>query len=743
MAINNRKIGSKEAPYMKPSSGLFHSPGPYIGIIKNNIDPTRAGRLQVYIPQLGGADENNAGNWITVSYASPFRGQTRQRISVDSYIDPTIDFTNADENSFQSYGFWFVPPDLNNRVLVSFVNGDPSQGYWTHCISDAIDSHMTPAIGAVTASTGPNDGGYIWQPTGANAIPTHTMLQQYIELNQDGETEIPYRLPVSEPVLIAQANVNPSSPSSVQMVPQVFQTKQLGIQGLAFDYIRGSTSASSIRENPSQVFGISTPGRLTSFANITASTNIINEMNSYLNSNSSVDQPDLAKALTSTYRTGGHQFVMDDGSIDGYDQGIRIRSTAGNEILLDDTNGQIYIINSSGSAWIELSPSGFIDIYSQKDYSIRSQGNINFHADQDINLNAGGKVLIHSDNDTTIDSGGDLKTRAASNAVFYGAGTVGIGSGGSIGIDSKSSASFQSSGVLTFKGSKINLNSGAGQSISDPGTLLDNKQIDIAQQSGSKVWWQTGFFDSICERSPAHEPWPGHEINGIKTFNVTLGTFSGEITRSQSGYTSSGVRGTSRGKMITEADIAKQPTVGVVCGLTINQTRALLAQIGKRESGDNYSSQNSIGYAGKYQFGASALESCGYLKPGSSKKGTNLQVINNPANWSGYNGCSSVQNWFKNPTAQEQAMVLLMKKNCDQLHKMGILNGKSSPEQVGGYLMTSHLVGVGGASNLFKMQNNQPVNSKYATSDANGTTASSYYSDGFSAVQLGTSVQNA
>ena len=45
-------------------------PYPYIGIVKNNLDPTRSGRLQVYIPDFGG-DPDIAQNWRTVSYASP------------------------------------------------------------------------------------------------------------------------------------------------------------------------------------------------------------------------------------------------------------------------------------------------------------------------------------------------------------------------------------------------------------------------------------------------------------------------------------------------------------------------------------------------------------------------------------------------------------------------------------------------------------------------------------------------
>ena len=48
--------------------GIKIDSGPFIGIIKNNTDPARLGRLQVWIPDLGG-DENTPSNWYTVNYA--------------------------------------------------------------------------------------------------------------------------------------------------------------------------------------------------------------------------------------------------------------------------------------------------------------------------------------------------------------------------------------------------------------------------------------------------------------------------------------------------------------------------------------------------------------------------------------------------------------------------------------------------------------------------------------------------
>ena len=774
----NRKVGSRVAPYMKTdNNGMFSSSGPFIGIIKNNIDPTCAGRLQVYIPHHGGPDENDPGNWITCSYASPFRGQTRQRSDLNWYIDSSVDFTTTDgaiqENSFQSYGFWFVPPDLNGRVLCFFANGDPSQGYWTSCIQDSMDAHMVPAIGAVNAATSSNPGvgGYLWRPSGANALPTHTMLQKYIQISGNDQQEIPYRLPVSEPVLLNQNQSNPATPSQVVMVPQVYQTLQLGLQGLAFDFIRGSTSASSVRENPSQVFGISTPGRLTSFANVSLSQGILSKLNALINneisSQGSTQASDLEKAISCTYRTGGHQFVMDDGSIDGQDQGIRIRTTGGNEILMDDTNGQIYIINGPGTAWIELSPSGFIDIFASNDFSIRTHGNINMHADKNISINASENFSIHADKNIQIDGLGTYITRSTGGATIFDTSGINIGAGGPLSVSS-TKADFNTGSEFHVQAADIKL-PGAATKVNDPGSIQLFKQIEVSKQTGTEAWWQTGTFKTIVPRAPAHEPWPNHEINGIKTSTVAQGSNMGTpIVRPQTGTTSSGVRGTMLGQSINEADIATQPLTGPLCGLTVTQTQAFLAAMGKSESGwpsnspgkggtsvwqinnggSGYYAVNQLGFTGKYQFGAPALETFKFLKPGSSKNNTTANVINNPANWTGYMGCNNVVDFMNNGTAQEALIMAMMNANCKQLRTWGVLNANSTPEDIAGYLGICQLVGSGGALTYYRQQNpngqlyGAPTTS-YRTSDANGSGALKYYTIGSNAVQVASSVSNA
>jgi hypothetical protein len=94
-------------------------------------------------------------------------------------------------------------------------------------------------------------------------------------------------------------------------------------------------------------------------------------------------------------RKGGHQFVMDDGSVLGADQLVRLRTAGGHQILMHDTEETIYISHAKGNSWVELTATGGINIYSKNDISFRSEGNVNIHSDQNINMNAKGNINVN------------------------------------------------------------------------------------------------------------------------------------------------------------------------------------------------------------------------------------------------------------------------------------------------------------------------------------------------------------
>ena len=127
--------------YKMDRGGMPTEMGPFIGIVKNNVDPTRSGRLQVYIELFGGNNQDDASLWRTVNYCPPFYGATPAGAKAGT--------GSFEQGNPQSYGMWFTPPDIGVQVLCFFVGGDPSQGYYVGCIPDQGIIHMIPAVGSV------------------------------------------------------------------------------------------------------------------------------------------------------------------------------------------------------------------------------------------------------------------------------------------------------------------------------------------------------------------------------------------------------------------------------------------------------------------------------------------------------------------------------------------------------------------------------------------------------------------
>ena len=88
---------------------------------------------------------------------------------------------------------------------------------------------------------------------------------------------------------------------------------------------------------------------------------------------------------------------MDDCDTAGQSQLILLRSGTGHLLLLNDTDGIIYIGNATGSAWVEMTNNGQIDVYSKQDVSVHTEGHMNFLADKNVHIQSGDCLLYTSD----------------------------------------------------------------------------------------------------------------------------------------------------------------------------------------------------------------------------------------------------------------------------------------------------------------------------------------------------------
>ena len=439
--------------------------GPYVGIVMNAIDPARAGRLQVYIPDFGNSQDDPT-SWVTVSYASPFFGHTQQPVQANA----TAENNNASQVE-HTYGMWMVVPDAGSSVLCTFVAGDRDRGYWFACVNSKLSHTMWPTVGR------PPSGGSVLPPVApdiANAV--------------DSTSNLP----------ITEFNDQVSSSwtgswASAQNPVHEHQASYYLLQGLDRDLVRGAISSSSQREVPSAVFGISTPGRAT---NDTAL--------NYSDYQTQLDNGTYVPPTSVATRTGGHSLVMDDGDAAGTDQLIRLRTASGHQILMNDTEGLIYIANSTGTSWIEMDAVGHIQMYARSGFSVRSEGDINLHADQNLNLQ-GQTVNINALTTLTASS---LDTTVSARTQLNLLSAASILSGTSSAVVTSAATNISSTGVLTMNGSTINLNCGGVVSPVTPTTPTLNTMSSTQFDSGQSRWnINAGTLETIVSTAPCHEPY--------------------------------------------------------------------------------------------------------------------------------------------------------------------------------------------------------------------------------------------
>lgn len=88
---------------------------------------------------------------------------------------------------------------------------------------------------------------------------------------------------------------------------------------------------------------------------------------------------------------GRHSIIMQDNPETGR---VRIKTAAGHQVILDDTNERIYVSTAKGQSWFEMDQDGRIHVYAGDSVSITSGGDFNLSVKGNINLNAGGNINL-------------------------------------------------------------------------------------------------------------------------------------------------------------------------------------------------------------------------------------------------------------------------------------------------------------------------------------------------------------
>ena len=402
----------------------------YLAFVKNNKDTRKLGNIQVWIPELSG-DPTDSSKWFTVRYMSPFAGATPINDGGASFKGKTTsDFTQ------QSYGWWGIVPDINNEVMVMFINGDPGRGVLMGCFYQEYMNHMIPGIAS--------DPSFQSDPD----IPQNPPVLEY---NKWGPTGSANKL---------TADADPSTtPDPIR--PRFDDLHNgLSIEGLYSDTIRGPSDASA-RHGPDD----GTPYKVYGFLSPHGHQNYISDDNNneYIR-----------------FRTkGGTQILIND--THGL---VYINSKKGNSwIEISDAGIDVYSSKS-----VSIRGQGDINIRGDKDVNIEAGNSMNLHTVKGpIRIHAEGgdisgisdkNISLNATMNGTFSSGKALKLTAGSTGTLSASATMSV-SGALVLVNS--SATSVAGGLVPDMASMAGPLADAGGAMSEVSGAMAEAQAAVSE----------------------------------------------------------------------------------------------------------------------------------------------------------------------------------------------------------------------------------------------------------------------
>jgi hypothetical protein len=171
---------------------------------------------------------------------------------------------------------------------------------------------------------------------------------------------------------------------------------------------------------------------------------------------------------------------------------------------MNDTEGIIYIANSTGTSWIEMNAVGQIQIYSAAGVAVRTQGPLDLHSDVDVNIQ-GQNININALQDITA-TAQNITASAAENATVLS--TTALVSGTGTTTITGATTNVSGPSQVNVAGGTVNLNCGGPVSPTAPIPATPNSFSDTTFQSGKSRWEiQSSALESIVTVAPTHEPY--------------------------------------------------------------------------------------------------------------------------------------------------------------------------------------------------------------------------------------------
>jgi hypothetical protein len=342
-----------------------------VGTVVDTNDPQQTGRLRICVPAYGDRFEAAVKELPWAMYVTPFGGTVNndriKRGTEQSESDGPV-----------GYGFWNIPK-LGSTVIVTCIDGNPMTRVWVGCLHTERLGHTLPHGRYMVNSDGEPDG-----PLDSYESPIQPLYgnQQTAFGSKSGNYEWRTRgadysaAANTEGFYINDGINNVADDKDVTLDSP--DGKSVAIrQGYGLSQIEPHLTSENTGSNyDSQVYSWTTPGF--------------------------------------------HSISMDDRKENCR---VKIRTTAGHQIIMDDTNERIYINTSEGKNWIELDQDGNIDVYATTKVNIRSEGDINFTANKSIRMYADESIHMYT-NDIRIQAVKDYHVRVGAKARIHSVGDM-------------------------------------------------------------------------------------------------------------------------------------------------------------------------------------------------------------------------------------------------------------------------------------------------------------------------------
>lgn len=412
-----------------------------IGTVVDTNDPQEMGRLRICCTQWGDTLSSDVTSLPWAIYAAPFAGQTQVGTRGPGVQQSTGGI---------AYGVWAIPK-VGALAVVMCVDGNPMSRIWLGCVYDQFVPHTMPHGRFMYDSHPALEGATASVPHGP-----YTSTENYIK-------------PLAD-------NIKTAFGTKSNNFEYQTRAADYSVSGISVDQL--SHTYSSVPDDDKTKSGewTSTQGYQTSRTD----------------PNAPSKQDRNYDSLTYSVVTPGfHALSMDDRQENCR---VRLRTSSGHQIILDDTNERIYLSTATGNNWIEMDQCGNVDVFSSARVSIRAASDVNITSDATVRLYGKKGVHIKSDGEIRMESKDDMHFKSAANirskadsSIFVDAGSeLNLKSGSSIKLSAGGEISLQAGSEVAVDGSSIYLNSGRSSSASNAN----------AQPS---MW---------TNRVPTHEPYP-------------------------------------------------------------------------------------------------------------------------------------------------------------------------------------------------------------------------------------------